>query len=181
MKNILIILADGFEEVEALVPIDVLRRVNYNVVIAGLDKKEITSTHNIKILCDDILDNQKENMFDCVILPGGMPGTLNLKNSELVKNIILKHHKENKLIGAICAAPSILEGLGLLKDKKATSYPSFLNDENTNKLEDKVVKDENIITSRGAGTAFDFAYKILETLGGNVSALKDTMMFKESN
>lgn len=179
MKRILVILADGFEEVEALVPIDVLRRVNYQVVIAGLDKKEITSTHNIALLCDDILDNQKNGLFDCIILPGGMPGTLNLKNSETVRNIILKHHNQNKLIGAICAAPSILEELGLLKGKHATSYPSFLNDENTIILEDRVVIDENIITSRGAGTAFDFAYKILETLGGNAKELKNTMMYQE--
>ena len=181
MKNILIILADGFEEVEALVPIDVLRRFSFNVIVSGLDKKEITSTHNIKILCDDILDNQKNNEFDCVVLPGGMPGTLNLGNSKDVCDLVIRHYENNKLVCAICAAPSIFEKLGLLENKKATSYPTFLNSDTTIKLDEKVVKDENIITSKGAGTAFDFAYKIAESLGSDVENLKASMMFKEGN
>ena len=178
MKNILVILADGFEEVEALVPIDVLRRCSFNVVVAGLSKQNVTSTHNINILWDDILDNQKNNDFDCVILPGGMPGTLNLGNSKDVCELLLRHYRNEKLVCAICAAPSVLEKLGLLKGRKATSYPSFLNDVETIKLNERVVKDGNIITSKGAGTAFDFAYEIASSLGVDVEHLKDNMMYK---
>ena len=178
MKNIVIFLADGFEEVEALVPIDVLRRANFNVLLCGLDKKEVTSTHNIKIYCDVVVNDIKDNIFDCIILPGGMPGTLNLKNDERVCDIVLKHYELNKLVCAICAAPSILEHLGLLKNKKAISYPGFLSNKETLVIDKRVVVDENIITSKGAGTAFDFAYTILEKLNINSRELKKTMMYE---
>lgn len=178
MKNILVLLADGFEEVEALVPIDVLRRAGFNVVVCGLDNQQIKSTHNINILCDTTLE-KIDSVFDCIILPGGMPGTTNLGSSKEVCNLVVKHTSENKLVCAICAAPSILEKLGLLKGKKATSYPSFLNDNETIKVNERVVVDGNIITSKGAGTAFDFAYSIVEKLGVNPKELKISMMFEE--
>lgn len=178
MKNILIFLADGFEEVEALVPIDVLRRANFNVVLCGLNKKEVISTHNIKIVCDKVINEIENDIFDCVILPGGMPGTLNLKNDERVCNIVLKHYELNKLVCAICAAPSILEYLGLLKNKQATSYPTFLKDNETIIVDERVVVSNNIITSKGAGTAFDFAYAILEKLNVNSFELKKSMMYE---
>lgn len=178
MKQIVIVLANGFEEVEALVPTDVLRRAGFNVVLVGLDNKEVVSAHNVKIICDDILSDKYLN-FDCIILPGGMPGTINLKNSELLNNVIKSFNLSNKLICAICAAPSIFESLGLLKGKRATSYPGFLNELDTIKCEDNVVVDNNIITSRGAGTAFDFAFAIAGSLGSNVEKLKKVMIYEE--
>ncbi len=178
MKKILVLLADGFEEIEAIVPIDVLKRAGFNVVLCGINEKKAVGAHNVNITCDITLDSVDCN-YDCIILPGGMPGTNNLSNCKCVCELIKKQATDNKLVCAICAAPSILEKLGLLKNRKATSYPNFLNDNETIKINEKVVIDGNIITSQGAGTAFDFAYAIVEKMGLDSQKLKKTMMFEE--
>lgn len=181
MKTALIILADGFEEIEALSVIDILRRGHIQVTIAGLDKIDITSTHNITIKCDVQLDQVKENLFDAIILPGGEPGTTNLENSELVTANLEKHVQNNKYVCAICAAPRILDGLGFLNNKKATSFPGTKAQmKNCTYIEEKVVIDGQFITSRAPGTAMAFAYTILEKIFGKkilADQLRQAMLF----
>ncbi len=159
-------LADGFEEIEALATVDILRRANLKVVTVGIEKQEITGAHNIKVIAD--CDTNSQLLFDdCegIILPGGMPGTINLEKNLTVQDAVNKSVKNKILICAICAAPSILGHLNLLDNKNATCYPGFEKDlYGANVTGTPVVQDGNIITSRGAGCAIDFALKIVENL-----------------
>jgi 4-methyl-5(b-hydroxyethyl)-thiazole monophosphate biosynthesis len=159
----LIILADGFEEIEAIAPIDLLIRAGIEVLITGLGKKEICGSHNIKITADDIFDKSNED-FDALILPGG-PGVQNLINDGGVLEIVKKSYEKQKLCCAICAAPKVFDKAGILKDRKFTCFPSVQKEILTgNYFDDAVVQDENIVTSKAAGTAVDFAFVIIENL-----------------
>lgn len=175
-------LADGFEECEALVPLDILRRGGIEVKTVGINSEYISGTHNI-IVKSDIMENNillDENL-DCIILPGGMPGTNNLESNKTVKSSIVFAEKNNKLICAICAAPKILGSMGLLKGKNATCFPGFEKDLIGADISDKsVVKDGNIITAKGAGVAFEFGFEIFATLKGKqtAEALKKSMQCK---
>jgi len=166
MNKAMIILADGFEEIEAISIIDILRRGNVDLSIAGLTDIHITGAHSLKIIADKVLSKFSQNNFDVIILPGGEPGTTNLQNSSDVKELLIKQGKEKKIIAAICAAPRILNDLGLLAEKKATSYPGT-KPQMTNCIyvENDVVFDDHILTSRGPGTAMLFAYSILKVMG----------------
>ncbi len=175
-------LADGFEECEALVPLDILRRSSINIKTVGIGKDYIKGTHNITVKAD-ISENDIElnDTLDAVILPGGMPGTANLENSEAVKKALKFASDKNKLICAICAAPKILGNMGLLINKQATCFPGFENELVGAKLStDFVVKDGKIITAKGAGAAFDFGFAILENLTNKETAnnLKSQMQYK---
>lgn len=163
MKTVLIILAEGFEEIEAITPIDVLRRAGLKVITAGVGKKEITGAHGIKVGTDVELENYADTP-DAVILPGGMPGADNLKKSSSVKNILQKMKSADKLIGAICASPAVvLSAQGILDGKKATCYPGFEKDMGSKVTfsTQRVVKDGRVITSRGPGTAMEFALALV--------------------
>ena len=177
MNDILIILADGFEESEAVITIDVLRRLNLNVCIASLnDNLETTSSHNIKIIADKKLSECKNNKYKAVILPGGMPGAANLKNSKDVIEIVQKANSEGAFVCAICAAPIVLSHAGILDNVKFTAYPGF--DEyylKTKPVPDMVVRDKNIITGKGPGAAFAFAREIAHALGKNTSQVAEGM------
>ena len=164
---VFLLLADGFEETEALCTLDLLRRAELEVVSVGINgKKQVTGSHGITVICDQA-DNE---IFDidslsAVILPGGMPGTLNLEKSEFVSGLLDYVSSKNLLIGAICAAPSILGRKGLLKGKTACCYPGFEDLLMGAKVVmDPVCVDGNIITSRGAGTTISFAAAIIERL-----------------
>ncbi len=166
MKTVLIILAEGFEEIEAVASIDVLRRAGLNVITAGVGKKEITGAHGIKVSADTPLENYTDTP-DAVVLPGGMPGADNLKKSPAVKNILQKVKNANRLIGAICASPAVvLSGHGILDGKKATCYPGFEKDfsSKVTVCQDRVVQDGLVITSRGPGTAIEFALALVREL-----------------
>ncbi len=159
-------LADGFEECEALAPLDILRRGGITVKTVGIGNQFVTGAHGITVKADltekDVVLNEE---LEAVILPGGMPGTTNLENSSTVREAVSFAHKNNKLICAICAAPKILGGMGLLKGKNATCFPGFEKDLAKALLSQKsVVKDGNIITAKGAGVAFDFGFSILKAL-----------------
>lgn len=178
---IYLFLADGFEECEALVPLDILRRANIEVKTVGIGKKEILGAHNVLITADL---NENEVVLDGnlkgVILPGGMPGTTNLEKNETVQRAVEYAYNNNLLMAAICAAPSILGHKGYLKGKNATSYPSMLKElKEANITEAPVVCDSNIITSRGAGAAFDFGFEILAYLESIETAenMKKTMLY----
>lgn len=161
---IYVLLADGFEDVEAITTVDYLRRAKLNVQTVGVDKREVKSSHNIIIMADITLDEMILDDMELVVLPGGLDGTHNLKNNKTVLKTINYAYK-NCLIAAICAAPSILGEMGLLKGMNATCYPGFENKLiGATILKDNVVIDKNIITSKSAGTACDFAFAIISKL-----------------
>ena len=157
-------LADGFEETEAIAPIDLLRRSGKKVVTVGVGDNMITSSHGVTVVTDTIAQEAAlTDELEMIILPGGMPGTLNLEKSAYVQNAIDFCVKNGKYIGAICAAPSVLGHKGLLRGRKAVCYEGFEAQlEGAEILKDPVVQDGIYITSRGAGTAIEFGLKLVE-------------------
>ena len=171
-KMVLIVLADGFEEVEALSPIDVLRRSGAVVTVAGLKVEKgnlVRGAHDVYVHCDVELRDVREDRFDAIVLPGGMPGALNLHKSEVVNSVVLDTFKRGDLVCAICASPAfVLAPTGILDGKKCTCYPGC--EEKYSYLGfcgERVVKDGNVITSAGPGTALEFGLAISEALFGN--------------
>lgn len=163
---IYVFLAQGFEEVEALAPIDLLRRCGKDVITVGVNDNIIVGSHNIPIVTDTITQEIKlDDTLEMIILPGGMPGTINLENSPAVQEAIDFCVKNDKFIGAICAAPSILGHKGILKNKKAVCFEGFENQlEGADVSSDSVMADGKIITARGAGVAVQFGLKLVEVL-----------------
>lgn len=162
---IYVFLAEGFEEIEALATVDILRRAEMDVrTVSVTGEKEVTGAHAITVTADITEINLDD--VDAVILPGGMPGTLNLKASDKVQDAIKYSFDNNKLMCAICAAPLVFGGAGFLKGKKAACYPGFEPELiGADVVYEPVVRDGNIITSRGAGTAHLFAFEILKYFG----------------
>ena len=160
-------LADGFEEVEAIAPIDMLRRADVKVVTVGVTGKTATGAHNIPLTADKKFNDIDFTNFDMLVLPGGMPGAKHLNEHEDLKNLISDFNSKGKLIAAICAAPMVLGGLGVLDGKRATCYPGFepelIGAKTTG---ESVVVDENIITGKGPGLIFDFGLRLVEQLLG---------------
>ncbi|KMQ51683.1 DJ-1/YajL/PfpI superfamily protein [Chitinispirillum alkaliphilum] len=182
MPRAIIVLADGFEELEAVACIDLLRRSPVEVCIAGLDSLTITGSHEIRLEADMLLENHTPG-FDALILPGGMPGTKNLAHSTPLKEVIIKADHEKKLLAAICAAPTVLYSAGVLKNKKATCYPGFEKQfSETIFVEKPVVRDEHIITSRGAGTAIPFSLEIIKYICGSEHSEKiaSSILYEQS-
>ena len=174
MKNIAVHLAEGFEEIEAVSIIDVLRRAEMDVrVVSVTEKLEVTGSHGIKIIADHLFNSIDYELIDMIILPGGMPGASNLNNHLGLREQILNFYDNKKLLGAICAAPLVFGSLGILKNINATCYPGFESE-----LHGAIVTGENIevadnvITAKGAGVAIDFALKIVELLKGKELAIK---------
>lgn len=160
-------LAEGFEEIEALTPVDLLRRSGISVTTVGIGGEFVTGAHGITVKAD-ICENDLEYATpEAVILPGGMPGTLNLNKSDTVRDFILRANEDNAYICAICAAPSVLGGLGLLHDTHATCYPGFEDKLTGATLCDcGVTCDGNIICGRAMGSAVDFALAVITALKG---------------
>lgn len=162
----LVLLANGFEEVEGITQIDFLRRGGVEVVSASIhDSKKITGAHDIHIGADETLSNVNPDEFDIVVLPGGYGGMMNFKNSEAVAGLLKKFVSENKWIAAICASPSVFGVLGLAEGKKCTCYPGFEEEmKGADCTGENVVVDGKMITSKGPGTSIDFALKMIEIL-----------------
>ncbi|MDR0946779.1 MAG: DJ-1/PfpI family protein [Ruminococcus sp.] len=159
-----IFLADGFEEIEALAPVDILRRGGVDVKLVGITGEYISGSHGI-VVRSDIQDFTPDIDTEMIILPGGMPGTRNLEASPLVQSAIDFCVKGGKYIAAICAAPSILGHKGLLSGKRATAFPGFEKDLTGAIVSaDSVVTDGNIITAKGAGAALEFGFELLKVL-----------------
>ncbi len=178
---IYLMLADGFEEIEALTPLDILRRAEIEVKTVGVTGKTVTGAHGIPVVADILVEDIDTNGISAVILPGGMPGTLNLKNSKYVEDAVLYAAKNNLLIAAICAAPSLLGNLRLLQNKEAICFPGFENELKGAKISaEKVVRSGNIITAAGAGVAADFGFEILSYLKGSEAAelLRKSMIYR---
>lgn len=157
----MIIVTDGLEECEALLTYDLLFRAGIKVELVGL-KDEITSSHLVTFKPHKNINDIDSNEYDCLILPGGMPGTLNLEADKRVLNLIDEYVKNNKYIAAICAAPSILIHKGLLKNNKFICYPGFEN--GLTPANEKAVQDNKFITGKGLGAAFEFSYLIIKNL-----------------
>ena len=173
-------LADGFEETEAIAPLDIMRRADLEVYTVGVGAKVITGAHGIPVVCD-VIDCEvgPDSDVEGIILPGGMPGTLNLEKAASVSKFIEYANDNGLLIAAICAAPSILGHKGLLKDKKATCFPGFEEQLLEAKVQNaSVVTDGNIITAMGAGVALKFGLEIVKYVKGEGEAnhLKGAMI-----
>ena len=161
-----VFLADGFEDIEALAPIDILRRANAEVRTVGVTGKEVTSSHGVTVKTDiSVSDIKLDSDLELIVLPGGMPGTLNLEASKGVQNAIDFCAANDKYIAAICAAPSILGHKGLLKGKKAVCFPGFEKDLiGAETCSDLVVKDGKFITGKGPGACIEFGLKLAEVI-----------------
>lgn len=180
---IYVFLANGFEEVEALTTVDMLRRCELEVVTAGVGGNVINGSHGITIAADiDAAEISLDDSLDMIVLPGGMPGTLNLEKSADVQRAIDFCVENDKYIAAICAAPSILGHKGLLNGKEATCYTGFESQLFGAVLSEKpVCKDGNIITSRGAGTAMEFSFELVKNLISEERSniLKESIIYKK--
>jgi 4-methyl-5(b-hydroxyethyl)-thiazole monophosphate biosynthesis len=169
MARVLVPLAEGFEELEAVTIIDLLRRAGVEVVTAGLAPGPVRASRQTVIVPDTTLDAVLDQDFDMVVLPGGMPGAKNLDQDARVKALLRRMAESGRFTGAICAAPMVLAHAGLLSGKKATSYPGFVDSmglADVTYVAEPVVRDGKVITSRGPGTAMDFALTLIEVLVG---------------
>lgn len=169
MARVLVPLAQGCEELEAITIIDLLRRADIEVVAAGLDDQPVTASYGTVLVPDMSLDEALAQDFDMVVLPGGLPGADNLDADARIHELLKAMADSGKFVGAICAAPNVLANAGILSGKQATSYPGFLEKLNLADVEytgGAVERDGKVITSRGPGTAMDFALAIIEALEG---------------
>lgn len=169
MPKVLVPLAQGCEELEAVTIIDLLRRANIEVISAGLDDKPVKASRGVVLIPDTTLDAVLNEPFEMIVLPGGLPGAEHLNKDQRIIMLLQNTAQRGKYTAAICAAPKVLATAGLLENKKATSYPAVLKSlhlSNTICSNEAVVKDGLVITSRGPGTAIDFALELIETLCG---------------
>ncbi len=180
MKKVFIFLADGFEEIEAIAPIDILRRAELDVVTVSIsDSKTVTGAHGIKVEADQLFTETTFGENDYYVLPGGYDGMLNLSAHQGVNELLKKQHSEGKKLAAICASPSVLGKLGILEGKEAICYPGFEGKLTGATISKKsVVEDGNVITGKGPGVAVQFALKIVESLKGKETAsqVSDSLM-----
>jgi len=169
MAKVAAFLAEGFEEVEALSVIDLLRRAGVEVNLVSVSgNKLVKGAHNIGVEADALFEDMKYDGFDMIFLPGGGPGTKNLKAHKKLAEVILRFNEEKKFIAAICAAPTVLGLLGILKGKRATCYPGCEGELiDAIKTTNAVEEDGHIITSRGVGTAIDLGLKLVSVFKGD--------------
>jgi 4-methyl-5(b-hydroxyethyl)-thiazole monophosphate biosynthesis len=171
MTKALVLLADGFEEIEAITIIDVLRRGDIEVTTAALKDRTVRGAHGISVLADCEFDEVKGDRFDVILLPGGMPGARNLRDDSRVMELLQRQAQQDDYLGAICAAPIALEAAGVLNGKRATSYPGY-ELPSAHVSDARVVVDGKLITSRGPGTAVEFALEWVKVLIGVEKAEK---------
>ena len=167
-KKVALFLADGCEEIEALTVVDLLFRAGIPCDTVSINETAaVTSSHNVKITADCVIGDLDFEAYDMLVLPGGMPGTLNLEACSALTKQVKKFYSQGKMIAAICAAPSVLAGLSFLKGRRATSYPGCLDGYEVGEYcREPVVTDGHVITSRGVGTAIPFALTLIEKLEG---------------
>ena len=169
MARVLVPLAQGCEELEAVTVIDLLRRAGIEVVTAGLDEGLVKCSRGVVLMPDTTLDDVQDQAFDMVVLPGGLPGADHLDEDPRIQRLLRAMAEQGRYTAAICAAPKVLASAGVLDGHQATAYPGVLQAEalpGTRLLEQPVVRDGKVITSRGPGTAMDFALTLIETLLG---------------
>ncbi len=169
MARVLVPLAQGCEELEAVTVIDLLRRAGIDVITAGLDARPVTASRGVVLVPDTVLDTAIDQDFDMIVLPGGLPGADHLDRDPRIHKILARIRGQGGYTAAICAAPKVLAGAGLLDGKKATAYPGVLDNMDLPRVEmdpAPVVRDDRVITSRGPGTAMDFALELIAALAG---------------
>ncbi|GAK61017.1 hypothetical protein U27_00915 [Candidatus Vecturithrix granuli] len=174
-KTVLVPIADGTEEIEAVATIDTLRRSGVQVTVASvMDHLEITASRGVKLVADKLISECVHETYDVIALPGGIPGAEHLRDSEELIHMLRQQHQEGRIYAAICASPVVvLQHHGLLQGKKATCHPSFADKlEDRDAVEQRVVVDGNCVTSRAPGTAIEFALKLIELLFGAEHAQK---------
>ena len=183
MSKVYVFLAEGFEEIEGLTVVDLLRRANVETeMVSVMEGKQIKGSHGIKVTADCMFADVDFSDADVLVLPGGMPGTLNLGNHEGLCELLKKHYEEKKVIAAICAAPSVFGKLGFLNGRVATCYPGFEKDlQGAIVCPTKVAVDENVVTAKGMGAAIDFALKLIELLIGLETAaeISDAIIYRQ--
>ncbi|MEK9628423.1 MAG: DJ-1 family glyoxalase III [Nitrospinota bacterium] len=165
MKTVLVAIAPGFEEIETITPVDILRRAGARVTLAGTIPGVLEGSRGVKVQPDALLDDVLNQEFDLICLPGGQPGTDNLKKDPRIETILKRMKDEDKHIAAICAAPLVLQKAGILEDKSMTCHPS-VQGEFGSYIKDRVVVDEKLVTSQSPGTAMEFSLKLVEILFG---------------
>lgn len=168
MKTVLVLFAEGSEELEAITIVNILRRAGVAVTLAGLVPGPLRGSRSVMLVPDRTLDEVLHEDFDMVVLPGGQPGSNNLKADMRVAELLRRMAQQGRFVAAICAAPAVLASAGLLDGKQATAFPGALTPyQKVNDLQAAVVSDDRIITSRGPGTAMDFALSLAEKLVGS--------------
>jgi len=180
-KKVALLLAPGYEELEAVTVVDIMRRAEIVCDIVGIKEGPIPSARNVKIVPDRLIDDIVDETYDIVVLPGGIEGTENLARDNRVVALLTRHLKMGKRVGAICAAPTVLERHNLVTGKTITCHPvSRAAIKKASLSDDKVVEDGLVITSQGPGTAMDFALKLVEILAGEdkVLQLKEGLLVK---
>lgn len=172
MIKISVPLANGFEEIEALVPVDIWRRAGFEVTMMSIsDELIVTGSHQISVLADSLFDEQKISNSDMIFLPGGMPGAKNLSQHKELKKMIIFFHEKEKILAAICAAPLVLGQNKILINRRATCFPGFEDQLlGANITQNSIETDGHIITAKGAGVAFDFALAIVSRFKGEEAA-----------
>jgi 4-methyl-5(b-hydroxyethyl)-thiazole monophosphate biosynthesis len=171
MANALVLLAPGFEEMEAVICIDVLRRASVTVTTAALSDLAVQGSRGIVLQAEQSFDAVKDGTFDVVILPGGQPGATHLRDDGRVRQLLVRQNERGGMLAAICAAPMVLDAAGLLTGRAATAFPGVQLSTATYRTE-SVVEDGNVVTSRGPGTAFEFALTLARRLVGDEKAAK---------
>lgn len=183
MKKVAVLLADGFEEIEALTVVDVLRRAGIMCDMVSINKENVCGAHNIEVKSDKLLGEDIKE-YDMVVLPGGLPGADNLaQNNKVIETIKEFNENAGKYVAAICASPAVvLPVAGIEENRYITSYPDEEYEkilEKANYVDELVVVDGNLITSRGPATTLLFAYKVVDILGGDSSKLKEGMLWNK--
>ena len=178
MAKVAVILADGFEEIEALTVVDVLRRANIVCHMVGFEAR-VTGSHAIQVQADRVFDGDLSE-YDMIVLPGGMPGSAHLRDNEQLIAELQKCEQVGKKVAAICAAPIVLNRAGLLKDKEFTCYDGVQEQiADGHYRKETVVVDGQLTTSRGPATALAFAYSLVEQLGGDANCLREAMLYRD--
>lgn len=179
MKKVLLLLAEGFEEIEALGTADILRRMGAEVVLTSMKENTVSGSHDITVTADALFDDLDITAFDAIVLPGGLPGSLNLYNDDRVIDTLHEFAAENKVTAAICAAPMVLDKAGLLENRRFTMYPAedlykYLRD-NKRPQDDMVFADGKVITGKGPGATAYFAARVAEALAIPSETIKNVL------
>lgn len=181
MKKVAIMLADGFEEIEAITPKDVFSRAGIECDLISIKENvEVIGSHDVKLRANKILNEDEDlHEYSMIVLPGGLPGAKYLSENEKLLNILRQFDKEHKYIAAICASPAlILPKAGIEKGRKVTSYPGMEDHlSHATYINDLVVQDDNLITSRGPATALEFSYKLVDILVGSSEKIQNGMLY----
>lgn len=178
MTKIAVLLAEGFEEMEALAPVDLLRRADFEVDMVGLEGN-VTGSHGITVQADKILNGYLTD-YDLIVIPGGQPGATNLKNNETVIKSLKINYANGKKIAAICAGPIVLDEARILEGKEFVSFPGTEDEIKSGHRKEAAitVKDGNLLTARGAGAAYEFGFALIDWLGGDAEEIKESTQYK---